>query len=106
MQKLGLFKNKKLRVIANSNERYVTFNLSNPTFIDSFQFLSSSLDTLVQNLKSSGDVHFKNFSRQFNSEREKSLLLRKGVYPYSFVTEASKFMTEEMPPKSAFYKLT
>lgn len=103
MQKLGLFKNKRLSVIANSNERYVTFSLGNLRFIDSFQFLSSSLDTLVQNLKSSGDVHFKNFSRYFNTDREKSLLLRKGVYPYSFVTEAAKFMTDELPPKSAFY---
>lgn len=81
VQKLGLFKNKKSSVIANSNERYMTFSLGNLRFIDSFQFLSSSLDTLVQNLKSNGDAYFKNFSRQFQTDREKSLLLRKGVYP-------------------------
>lgn len=103
MQKLGLFKNKKLSVIANSNERYVTFSLGRLRFIDSFQFLSSSLDTLVQNLKSSGDTHFKYFNRHFKTEKEKTLLLRKGVYPYSFVTDASKFMTNQLPPKSSFY---
>jgi hypothetical protein len=103
MQKLGLFKNKRLNVIANSNERYVTFSLGSLRFIDSFQFLSSSLDTLVQNLKSNGDKHFKNFSRKFKTDREKSLLLRKGVYPYSFVTDASKFMSAQLPSKSAFY---
>ncbi|XP_062569833.1 uncharacterized protein LOC134231854, partial [Saccostrea cucullata] len=103
MQKLGLFKNKKLSVIANSNERYVTFSLGRLRFIDSFQFLSSSLDTLVQNLKSSGDTHFKYFNRHFQTEKEKTLLLRKGVYPYSFVTDASKFMTKQLPHKSAFY---
>jgi hypothetical protein len=103
MQKFGLFKNKRLNVIANSNERYVTFSLGRLRFIDSFQFLSSSLNTLVENLKSNGDDHFKHFGDQFKTEKEKSLLLRKGVYPYSFVTDATKFMIKQLPPKSAFY---
>ena len=50
-------------------------------FIDSFKFLQTSLSKLVENLESSD---FKNLNRviKINS----SLLTRKGVYPYDYVT--------------------
>ena len=51
MQELGEF-NFKMNVIPNRLEKYMSFNINNKLiFIDSFQFLSSSLDSLVKNLK-------------------------------------------------------
>ena len=50
MQELGKF-NFKINVIPNILERYMSFNISNKfIFIDSLQFLSYSLDSLVKNL--------------------------------------------------------
>ncbi|KAK3107749.1 hypothetical protein FSP39_021357 [Pinctada imbricata] len=103
MQHLGKYKSEKLNVIANTQERYISFSVSNLRFIDSFQFLDASLETLVENLKKSGVQHFKQFRKVFTSEEERNLLLRKGVYCYSFVTDEKKFEATELPPKSAFY---
>ena len=50
MLKLGKF-NLKINVIPNGLEMYMSFSINNKLrFIDSFQFLSSSLDSLVKNL--------------------------------------------------------
>ena len=50
MQELGKF-NLKINVIANGLENYTSFTINNKlNVIDSFQFLSSSLDRLVKNL--------------------------------------------------------
>lgn len=103
MQRLGKFKKKRLNVIANTNERYVSLTVSKLRFIDSFQFLSTSLDNLVQNLKSCGEHHFQQFNKCFKSIPQRKLLLQKGIYPYSFVTDFSKFSVRELPPKHEFY---
>ena len=50
MQELGKF-NLKINVIPNGLEKYMNFSINNKlSFIDSFQLLSSSLDSLVKNL--------------------------------------------------------
>ena len=48
MQELGKF-NVKINVIPNGLEKYMSFNINNKlNFIDRFQFLSSSIDSLVK----------------------------------------------------------
>ena len=48
MQELGQF-DLKINVISNGLEKYMSFSINNKlSFIDSFQFLSSSLDRLVK----------------------------------------------------------
>ena len=48
MQELGKF-NLKLSVIPNELEKYITLTINNKlSFIDSFQYLSSSLDNLLK----------------------------------------------------------
>ena len=50
MQEIGKF-NLKTNVIPNGLEKYMSFSINNKlSFTDSFQFLSSSLDSLVKNL--------------------------------------------------------
>ena len=51
MQKLGKF-DFKINVIQNGLEKYMSFSINNKlAFINNFQFLNSSLDSLVRNLK-------------------------------------------------------
>ena len=51
-------------------------------FIDSFKFMSSSLDSLVNNL-AKGDHKFWGFEEYSDKQRE--LLIRKGIYPYEYM---------------------
>ena len=51
-------------------------------FIDSFKFMSSSLDSLV-NYLAKGGHNFTGFEN-YNSE-QRELLIRKGVYPYEYM---------------------
>ena len=71
-------------------------------FIDSFKFLQTSLSNLVSNLQS---TDFKNLQK--NVKTNSSLLTRKGVYPYDYVTSIKQLKETKLPPKEAFYsKLT
>ena len=67
-------------------------------FKDSFQFLSGSLAALVDNLKSENNLdRFRHLKNSFPQE-EVSLLLRKGVYPYEYMTSFEKFQEQRLPP--------
>ena len=67
-------------------------------FLDSFKFLQTSLANLVSNL-SPGDFH--NTKHAFKSNT--SLLTRKGVYPYDYVSSLEKLSETQLPPKEEFY---
>ena len=69
-------------------------------FIDSFKFMSSSLDSLTKNLVSRGK---KLFGFEDYSELQYDLLTRKGVYPYEYVNSWDRFNKTQLPPIDAFY---
>ena len=89
-----------MEVIAKNKEDYISFSIKPPVdsyidkngeekdklielrFIDSFKFMSSSLDSLTRNLVSGGK---KLFGFKDYSELQYGLLTRKGVYPYEYV---------------------
>ena len=57
----------------------MSFSVDNKlVFIDSFQFLSSSLDRLARNL---GKNEFKHLSQEFDSEVLDLVKKKKGFYP-------------------------
>ena len=65
MQELIKFKFK-INVIPNGLEKYMSFNINSKLiFIDNFQFLNSSLDSLVKNL---GKDDFKYLSQEFDTD--------------------------------------
>ena len=67
----------KIEVIPDRLEKYMTFFLNkNLVFIDSMQFMNSSLEKLVKNLS---DNDFKYFSEEFGS-KNLELLKQKSVY--------------------------
>ena len=71
-------------------------------FIDSFKFLQLSLSKLVKNLvKNENPSDFKNLNEVIKNNS--SLLTRKGVYPYDYVTSIDKLKETKLPPKEAFY---
>ena len=68
-------------------------------FIDSFKFMSASLDSLVNNLP---DDAFNNLKKYYKGEKL-SLVRRKGVYPYEYMNSLERFKENKLPPKEAFY---
>ena len=107
-----------MEVIAKNEEDYIGFSIKVPVdsyidknreekdklielrFIDSFKFMSSSLDSLTKNLVRGGK---KLFGFEDYSELQYDLLTRKGVYPYEYVNSWDRFNETQLPPISAFY---
>ena len=114
MQEIGAivkeytYKNKKgeeqqmnINAIPNNMEKYMAFMLGNHlTFIDSLQFMSSSLEKLVSNLPRQS---LKYTSKRFKSEKL-DLMVGKGVYPYDYMDSFDKF-NEKLPPKEEFHSI-
>merc|ERR1711911_488777 len=77
--KKGEVKEMNINVIPNNMEKYMSFMLGNHlVFLDSFQFMSSSLDNLMS---------------------------KKGVYPYDYMDSFDKFDETQLPHKENFYSL-
>ena len=69
-------------------------------FINSFRFMSSSLDSLVNNLNKGGHK-FRGFMGY--TRKQRSLLVRKGVYPYEYIDSWSKFEEDRLQSIDDFY---
>ena len=107
-----------MEVIAKNKEDYISFSIKVPVdsyidkngeekdklielrFIDSFKFMSSSLDSLTKNLVRGGK---KLFGFEDYSELQYGLLTRKGVYPYEYINSWDRFEETQLPPMNAFY---
>ena len=91
-----------ISIIPVNLEKFTMFTLDSIKFLDSFQFLDTSLENLVQNLIKSNH-EFKIFNCFYQNEKNRNLLLRKGVFPYSYFQSLSVLNEPGLPPKSAFY---
>ena len=74
------------------------FTINNKfSFIDSFQFLSSFLDSLVKKLNKDDSKYL---SQEFNRNKL-DLVKQKGFYPYEYMTDFGK-IKEKLPSKEKF----
>ena len=90
----------KVNVIPNGLEKYMAFTIKrNLVFIDSMQFMNSSLDSLVNNL---ADHDFVCLSEEFCGKFLK-LVKQKGVYPYDYMDSFEKFFKDKLPDKCEFF---
>ena len=105
-------------VIAKNKEDYITFSVDvvvgkymdkkgngkdktiELRFIDSFKFMASSLDSLMNNLVKG---RRKLIGLEDYSEEQYELLVRKGIYPYEYMSSWDKFIETKLLPKEAFY---
>ncbi|GFU61268.1 uncharacterized protein TNCV_5033271 [Trichonephila clavipes] len=98
IQGIGKFKEKRIQCIPENSEKFISFTLSSLRFIDSFQFLNTSLEKLAQNLK---PCQFHLCNKYFASNAQ--FITRKGCYPYEYFDSFSKFYETQLPPQSAFF---
>ena len=81
-------------------DRYVDKNGKERTkemelrFIDSVKFMSSSLDSLVSNLARGGH---KSLGFEDYNDRQRELLIRKGIYPYEDMDSWDRFEETKLP---------
>ena len=97
MQAIGKV-DKNINCIPNSMEKYIAFSMGSLNFIDSYQFLPTSLEELVGNME---EIDFKQLSKKFPSDKL-HLLLHKGVYPYEYVDSSMKLRETQFSPPCAF----
>ena len=91
-----------INCIPNNMEKYMAFMLGNHlVFLDSFQFMSSSLDNLVKNLP---DEAFKYTKQEFEKEQF-NLMKQKGIYPYDHMDSFDRFNETQLPEKQDFYSI-
>ncbi len=93
---------RKLKCIPKSRESFLSFSWGSFVFIDSARFLMSSLNNLATVLLNSGKCHFK-YLQKFIPPDVIDLCLSKAPYPYSYITDSSKFLETKLPPIEAFY---
>jgi len=94
--------------VPNTEEKYISFSKSiqdekgklkyKLRFLDSFKFMASSLDKLVNNLK---PERLENVKKHFDVNFE--MLLRKGVFPYDWFNSLEKLHETQLPPKETFH---
>ena len=76
-------------------EKYMAFMLGNHlTFIDSFQFMSSRLDSSLPN----------DALKKLDNKKLK-LTKQKGVYPYDYMDSFDRFSEKKLPNKDDFYSI-
>ena len=108
----------KMEVITKNKENYVTFSIRVAVdkyidkngvekekeiqlrFIDSFKFMSSSLDSLTTNLVRGGQ---RLFGFEEYTSKQYELLVKNGIYPCEYMSSWDKFKKTKLPPKEAFY---
>ena len=90
-------------IIAQNFEKYMTIKFGDFIILDSFAFMSSSLDTLAKNLLKDGKENFKHTLTNDLSESQRKLIVKKGVYPYEYMSSFDKFNETKLPPIGAFY---
>ena len=88
---------KEIKSVANNTEKYITFSVGGLSFIDSFNFLQGSLDSLVSATP--------NESLKITSTISKGseLLYKKGIYPYKNTDSWERFSETRLLDKEKFY---
>ena len=103
MQNLGKYK-EKIDIIPNNTEKYMSISIGNNRnkqvflrFIDSVQFMSDSLESIVKNFN-----NFYHLETDIKNENI-NLLKQKGMYPYDYMNSWDKLNETKLPPKSLFF---
>eukprot|EP00116_Pleurobrachia_bachei_P000372 sb/3460634/ len=91
----------KISLIPENLEKIKAVFTEKFTFLDSFAFMSTSLDKLAKNLKTSGIDKFTHLKQQFPDQYK--LLSEKGVFFYDYASTFDVFEEKVLPAKESFY---
>lgn len=86
-------------ITADSSEKFQSFTVRLPickkqyvflSFRDSYQFLPGSLESIVDDMKKDPSIHWSYFEHAFRAPEERELVLRKNIFPYTWIDSADK----------------
>ena len=86
-----------IKCIATNTEKYISISLGNLKFVDSVNFMHSSLEKLVN-----GNDEFPIMKKLFPEENKRKLL-KKGIYPYEYMDSFERFTETQLLEKEKFY---
>lgn len=98
-----------LKAMAYNTEKFRTISVETFSFLDSMHFISDSLNNIVNDLtKSNHQFPILKNSGLYSNNFQRSLLLKKGIFPYELLTSLDRFskMTVFPPIESFYSKLT
>jgi hypothetical protein len=101
----GIKANQKVTCIARTFEKYITLQIGKHIkFVDSFNFLGTSLSTLIESLKDGppSPEKFPSTVRIFGPENL-SILCNKLSYPYSYMSSWKRFTETSLPSITCFF---
>lgn len=90
------------KVIAENLETIKSFTCGRVQFKDSLKILDSSINVLAKNLYNAGSDKFQSLITHFGLKKAE-LLMRKGVYPYGYVTSLDVLKEKSLPAIDKFY---
>jgi hypothetical protein len=105
LHSLRLKDRRRISALPLNMEKFRTLTIDRIAFIDSAQLIPGALASLVNNLvKSDHSFPFLSSLSFCNSDLDKQLLLRKGVYPYEWAESIHKLRTSTtLPERSDFF---
>ena len=91
-----------IEAIPRSSEKLLTIFLDNFSFIDSFQFLPSSLSHLADLLSNKNQDDFKEIKKYFDKKLF-YYVIRKGIMCYDYIDSWEKLKKRRLPSRKAFF---
>ena len=88
--------------IPQNSEKYISITIGQLRFIDSLNFMSTSLEKLVAACPKESFKLFKNHFKDTKTT-DVDLLLKKGIYPYEYMDSFERFKETQLPPRKKFY---
>jgi hypothetical protein len=96
-----------LNALAYNTEKFRTIEVNSYIFLDSLSFLNASLNELMNDLLKNKNHNFPIVDQMQlypkKSDNLKKLILRKGVYPYEFVSDIAKIKKCKRIPKKKYF---
>ena len=90
----------KLKPLANSEEKYISFQFGKLRFLDSYKFFLQKLVKVAESMK---DEDYISTRKEFSDKEKLRLMRKKGVYPYEFVDNFDKLNETQLPLRKEFY---
>lgn len=103
IQELHKYNDKKIQIIPRSAEKFLSFEINDLVFKDSYMFLSEKLETLAKNLRDKGEENFTYLQKYVSDPDCQKLLFQKGFFPYTYLSSLSKLEETKLPPANAFF---
>jgi hypothetical protein len=74
-------------------------------YIDSMQFINTSLASLTKNLGDNHPITTEYFKKQGYSSEQISLAYRKGIFPHEYIDSHDRFKKTELPSIHKFHSV-